>query len=217
MNNSGALMSNGSYPNASAPNLSPKPAMTQLCPSALPVIEGDPCRAPIKLRVEEKIMEASGDSFYITDYKKRPLYNVDGSRTPDQHKILKTAKGKPLLQMRQFSTVAKKIVISNMNGEAIATLQKQRVDSNTHKRIDGTLHLNSDIDSAKFIVAGNAQASSFKAENCREEVVAEITRASRSMKKIFSGQDSYTAEVSAGSPAFMVMVVVAIDEMYSDG
>lgn len=159
-------------------------------------------------------MESTGDSFYIMDERKRAMYTVDGSRTADEYKVLKNAAGGPLLCMRQTSTLKRKIVIFDMDNVPMLTLIRA-ADDRDRKRVDGYIGGESGGLPA-IVIIGNSSASSFKIENNREVVIADVSRASRSMKRLVTGQDSYVVNVSVGAPALIAMMVVAIDEMFCD-
>lgn len=66
----------------------------------LPRTMADTVRSLVKLRIEEKVLDSTGDSFYATcTITKKRLYTADGSKSEDVHKLQKNAADEPLLQM----------------------------------------------------------------------------------------------------------------------
>lgn len=207
-------MATSAYGAASAPPLSI--AGPQTDSYGLPVVSGDVAVSgsrPVQLSVEEKVMDATGDSFYVREGR-RTRYTVDGSRTQDQYKCMKDSRGQPLLQLRHTSTFKSKMVIQDMAGNVLLTLVKQNA-SGGQKKVHGYLGMATD-GRAAVVIVGNANSQMFHIENEREAVVAKLRRSIHSFKRRFTGQDSYSVEVLAGSAALAAMLTVAIDEMFCD-
>lgn len=212
-----------SYGNATAPSLaamggspanSGGVAQISVDASGLPAVAGDTpgdTSRTVRLHVEEKVLDGTGDGFYVKE-SRRTRYRVEGSRTTDQYKCLKDARGLALLQMRQTSTFKSKMAISDMSGNPLLTLVRQ---AGVAKRVHGFLGGKAEGRPAVVIV-GNANSQTFHIENGREHVVAQITRSVHSFKRRLTGQDSYTVDVHSGSAALVAMLTVAIDEIFCD-
>jgi len=186
----------------------------ELNAGGLPPVINDMLRSPRKLRIEEMVMEASGDSFFVEDFadKKKRYYEIEGSKTPDQHKFLKDKKGKMLLQMRQPE---KEFIISDPEDKELLVL----VPAENGTDVQGFVRLkndNSTTTTPMLYITGNADATTFEIKNYKGTVIAGVSRAGKSMKKKLTGQDSYVADLFAGSPSLMVFIVVALDEIFSD-
>lgn len=176
----------------------------------LPTIKNDMLRSPVKLRIEEKVLDSTGDSFYITDAKKKRVYEIEGSKTVDQHKILRDMEGHLLLQMRHPE---QEYIISDPDGKVLLML----VQAEGGKDVHAFVRTNNNTTTTQLLdISGNAGASIFQVKNSAGTVIAGISRASKSIKRIFTGQDSYVADIFAGSPALMAFIVVALDEIFAD-
>jgi len=173
-------------------------------------VKNDMLRSPIKLRIEEKVLDSTGDSFYITDAKKKRVYEIEGSKTADQRKDLKDMDGHYLLQMRHPES---EYIITDPEGKVLLVL----VQNGKHD-VHAIVRTNNNTTTTQLLdISGNAAASIFQVKSTGSgAVIAGISRASKSIKRIFTGQDSYVADIFAGSPALMAFVVVALDEIFAD-
>lgn len=187
----------------------------------LPLVKDDMLRSPIKLRIEEKLLDSTGDFFHILDvssFTKKRVYEICGSKTPDSHKVLKDMQGHFLLQMRRSSTPdtpgTPEYIISDPEGKTVLVLAQtekyhvQAFERNNQNNTSTQTHL--------LDISRNPGASLFHLNNSAATPIASISRASKSIKRIITGQHSYVASITAGAPALMAFIAVALDEIFAD-
>lgn len=167
--------------------------------------------------VEEKVGSATQDSFAVKDRNGRLVYNVDGSFTVNEKKVMKDMHGKVLLQIREARlTVKEKITISSAQNVPVITIEQKsgmQIGNKTAVAYFG----NKTKGPVAFTINGDRKATHFRVTGPSGNELAIIARKASSFKKRLTGQDSYVTTVMAGADhALMCMVTVACDEIWSD-
>lgn len=176
---------------------------------------------PETFSVKEKVLSASGDSFNIKDASGRLRYLVDGTTfTMRQRKRLLGPAKEPLLGMSQERmSLRSRMVISDSTGRPAVTLRKRGFVSGMG---NSTVYAwwGSDPDAASPFL--EVKGDVFKKSYTITEVgsgaqVGTVKRHALSFKNFVTDKDDFTLTVQPGYDcALMVMLVVALDEMYTD-
>lgn len=188
-----------------------------LDPYGLPLVNGDPSvQYPQQLRVEEKIISATRDSFAVYDAQGSMRYKVDGLLSIHERKIMKDIHGQILLKLREARMKFRdKITIFNAQNSAILTLQKASAIQIGSKRVHGYWGEKTTGIPA-LVITGNTHNTHFHVMNSHNIEVAEIHRRKFSWKNMLTDQDTYHVTVNYGSPALLCFVTIALDEIYED-
>jgi len=68
-----------------------------------------------------------------------------------------------------------------------------------------------------ILIAGNFLACEFEFKDKEAKTIARVTRDVSAIANVIFGQDTYLLQISSGTDiAFMVMAVIALDELYND-
>lgn len=183
----------------------------------LPQVPGDMAlQFPQTFTVEEKVLSASRDSFFIKDQNGAMRYKVDGSITIHEHKTMKDMHGQVLLRLREARLkMREKITIFNASNLPLMTLQKASAIQIGSKRVHG-FYGNRITGNPAIVITGNYNNTHFRITNAAGAEIASIRRRKFSFKNMTTGQDTYEVMINQGSPAFVCFLTVALDEIYED-
>jgi len=173
-------------------------------------------------KVKEKVVSWSGDSFDVKDTAGRRRYAVHGATlTTHQRKRLVGASGEPLLGLsQQRLTLRSRMTVTDSTGRAAVTLRKRGLVSGMgHSTVYAWWGTDPDATAPFLEVKGDL----FKKNYTLTEVggqgrpVATVQRHALGFKNFLTDKDDFTLRVEPNYDcAFLVMVVVALDEMYTD-
>lgn len=166
-------------------------------------------------------MSASGDSFNVKDAAGRLRYLVDGTTfTMRQRKRLLGPAKEPLLGMSQERmSLRSRMVISDSTGRPAVTLRKRGfVSGMGNSTVYAWWGSDPDASSPFLEVKGDVFKKSYKITEVGSGAeVGTVKRHAMSFKNFATDKDDFTLTVQPGYDcAFMVLLVVALDEMYTD-
>ncbi|KAK1863933.1 hypothetical protein I4F81_006486 [Pyropia yezoensis] len=176
---------------------------------------------PETFTVKEKVISASGDSFNVKDAAGRLRYLVDGTTfTMRQRKRLLGPAKEPLLGMSQERmSLRSRMVISDSTGRPAVTLRKRGfVSGMGNSTVYAWWGSDPDASSPFLEVKGDVFKKSYKITEVGSGAeVGTVKRHAMSIKNFATDKDDFTLTVQPGYDcAFMVLLVVALDEMYTD-
>lgn len=152
------------------------------------------------------------DSFLVNNSHGAVQYTVTGAHDYTKTKTMKDAHGTPVLVLNEVKGKKKdKLTIHYPTGGPILNLHKSSApEIGVQKQMKGFLG-----ETELALVINNHKNVTFNIF-AKGRLLGTVTRKKASLKKMFTAQDSYTLLVRLGSPALLSMLVVAIDEFYSD-
>ncbi|CAE6390873.1 unnamed protein product [Rhizoctonia solani] len=160
----------------------------------------------LTLKLREKRMSLSGDSFEITDPQGRPYFQIEGSALSfREKKTLKQADGRPILNIQnKLLTIHRQFLIYNAN------------ESTDSEPLDVTFKNAADGRQVQFDLRG-----SFFDRNAEVTVngqpVARISRQFMNSGQLLFDQQTYYLTVAPGvDAAMMVAMCVCMDEKQNE-
>lgn len=171
--------------------------------------------------LKEKVLSLSGDSFSIKDETGNSRYKIVGKiASLREKKTLTDAQGNKLYKMKEavFSLRARQTVVDATTGAPVVVLRQK-----SFVPLLGTstiLIWRGEVDEGDpwLSCKGNFLRKKFSiTEIATGRDVCSVTRKGLNINNIVFEKDTYIARISAGvDAALMLMLVVAIDEVYRD-
>jgi len=182
--------------------------------SALTPISGTASSGPTTLIFKEKRGPSlSGDSGKVKDAEGNTVYSIDAHlMTMSERRTLKDASGADVGQCRRKKTpgLHPTYYIGTMDDDKKCAVKVKGLMNIT--KCDADIYLG---DTVVGEASGNWRAKSYQI-NLQGQQVAEVKRKTGAMGHLLDA-DSYVMEIAPGvDTAFVVMVVIALDELYHD-
>ncbi|PXF46352.1 hypothetical protein BWQ96_03851 [Gracilariopsis chorda] len=196
---------------------------SQLDAYGLPVVPGDlPVTYPETFRLEERLLGTIRGSFVARDQQGTLRYKVESKISVHERKVLKDMSGNVLLKLREARlTLRDRITLFTPTDIPILTLQKTSVVQMSEKRVHGYAGPQPG-GTPILIITGNDDKTLFSVYNAQNHLMCSVQRETSSWKhmstykNMITGKDCYNVTVNYGSPALMLFIAVAIDEIYED-
>lgn len=186
-------------------------------PFGLPQVPGDVnLQQPEVLILTEKVVSATRDSFVVQDMQGGLRYRVDGTFSLHERKSIKNVQGQTLLKLKEARMrMREKLTLFSPNDIPVMTLQQTHAIQIGTKKIHGYLGAIPQGTPA-LIITGNHNNTHFRMVDSQNRQVASVTRKRLSLKNMLTDQDTYEVTIQLGSPALILFIVVALDEIYED-